>query len=278
MNSSNKNESEFEEVYSKLCETIDFWCDYKSEDFDDVFLDDVGDKAHNLASWYNNTQSLMKLLYELEAAGKLTDKQKRTYHRKRKEFGWDKVKSEKDFIDSNLNTDSPYAQLVTLFEHDCMAYRRKKKVFQAIDDHYKEWQKQQARELCKDGGLSSLQLRQFAISDLAYTMARLREVEADGGLRTYIDENSGVSDLYKESEEVEAQALKDIQDIRVLTERLNKLLELIDNDPAMKRRKVAIENEVIYKAIEIGYTAGLNANTTQMLRRSNDGNSSGNKK
>lgn len=263
----NSSEAEFRKAYLELIETIDGYSEYEGDNGKYKLYG----KAYELASWYNNTQSLVKLLYELEAAGKLTEKQKRTYHRKRKEFGWDKVKSEKDIIDKNLKSNSPYTQLVQLFERDCMAYRREQKDFERISDYLLGEQEKEAREFYEKHGKEQFERLNQKIKDLANVMDWLRDVESGGSIRTFIDEDSGVSALYKESEEVEAQALQDIQDIRVLSERVNNLLSEVEtnlgNAPAMKRLKVSLENEVIYKAIQIGYTAGLNANTTEMLRK-----------
>ncbi len=276
---STNNDPTFEEIYNKLCEHIDSLVRYEAgsdsdyphlsapDEYPYAMLEDAIDEAENVARWYSITQSLMKMLYKLEQDGKLTTNQKRIYHEKRKLFGWDKVKSDGDMIDSKLDRESPYTQLCWLIERDCMAYKREDKAVQDINERGKQWQKNYDKKLFEKWGSDYIALTNILIGDLAMVMHKLRNLEDEGGSRTFIDENSGVSDLYKESEELEAQAMKDIRDIKVLSKRLDDLLSVLERDPAMKRRKVAIENEVIYKAIEIGYTAGLNANTTEMLRK-----------
>lgn len=277
---SNNSDSTFEELYKKLCEQIDFWVDYEADsksesDFPHVstgseypytMLEDVMSEAENLAQWYSITQSLMKMLYKLEQDGKLTTNQKRIYHEKRKLFGWDKVKSDGDMIDSKLDRESPYTQLVWVMGRDCMAYRREEKAVHDINERSKQWAKDYHKKFYKDIGDPYMRFTESAIVALAFVMHDLRNLERDGG-RVFIDDDSGVSDLYRESEELEAQALKDIKDVKVLSQRLDELLSILERDPAMRVRKVTLENEVIYKAIQLGYTAGLNANTTEMLRK-----------
>lgn len=277
--SSNNSDSTFEEMFNKLCEQIDFWVDYEAgsetefphlstgSEYPESMFEDVMSEAESIAQWYSITQSLMKMLYKLEQDGKLTTNQKRIYHEKRKLFGWDKVKSDGDMIDSKLNRESPYTQLVWLMGRDCMAYRREEKAVHDINERSKQWQKDYDKKFYKDIGDPYMRLTESAIITLAAVMHDLRNLEKDGGQRVFIDEDSGVSDLYRESKELEAQALKDIKDVKVLSQRLDELIEPLERDPAMRARKVTEENGVIYKAIQLGYTAGLNANTTEMLRK-----------
>ncbi len=276
---STNNDPTFEEIYNKLCETIDSMVRYEAgsdSDFPHLsnpdeypfgMLEDSLNEAENVARWYSITQSLMKMLYKLEQDGKLTTNQKRIYHEKRKLFGWDKVKSDGDMIDSKLDSESPYTQLCWLVKRDCMAYRREDKAVQDINERAKQWQKNYDKQFYEKCGSDYIKYMDGSIHLLALVMHKLRNLEDEGGSRTFIDENSGVSDLYKESEELEAQAMKDIRDIKVLSKRLDDLLSVLERDPAMRVRKITLENDVVYKAIQLGYIAGLNANTTEMLRK-----------
>lgn len=232
-------------------------------------------KAEAIKSWYDITQRLIKLLYELENNYGIDKEQRRRFHNAVDDFGWSEQKKNGEFLQKNLSPDSPYMILSYLYKVENTVNRKQlKETEEAMKKNCL------VSSVPEDKESEYLNLTEMEIHLLTEVFSRLSDLEDPK--RAFVDETSDVSKLYFENKNDSEQALKDIESIKVLSERLNDLREKLNNIKSISRYPESlqswIENEIIYKAIQIGYTAGINANTTQILRRMRADNSSDNSK
>ena len=252
---------------------------YSVTSFEDEhrFRDLMSEVKHDsITEWFDITQRLMKLLYKLKEENRNTDildpGDLKIINKAIKDFGWSNQLKTGEFYADNLDQNSPYVMLSEL--HDIengitnKVKREEKKVNKEIE---KELRQKADSFVDEDIKRDYLKLTSEEYIHLARVMNQLRHVDND--MRSFIDENIDIYDLYAEYEKDEAQALKDIRDIKALSVRLDDILTGLDGDPALKRRRDPIIKEIIYKAISLGYTAGINANTTEKLREKGSNNS-----
>lgn len=276
------NSNEFDELYNSLYDNIERYTDFNEND--EISIDrhnegihDLVDISLNIEAWYRITQSLMKMLFELEQDEKLSTNQKRIYHEKRKLFGWDKVKSKSDLIDKNLDNSSPFTRLARAFDYKGMAFRREEKRIKALNEFYDNRFKNRMRKKHEKYGAGYIKLKDQEMFLLSDVMRDLRDIETGGSYKTFIDEDGSISALYAESQENEYRALQEIKAVKTLGYRLQEIENILHDDIALHKPTKAIMEEVVYKAISVGYTAGINSNTTQLLMKSKENNTTDNR-
>ena len=244
---------------------------------DDFKISQVNDA---LNSWYNITQSMAKIL--LKELDNLDEKNARTAKTDIKKFGW-VVYDTSCLRESDLIDGSPYHTIRNYWDIENTAISKKRKRFAAEWDQINKDVKAQIAEKCpvtqeEREHYARLKADEFFL--LAQVMDEIRRFENPwfDEKKEYLDENSGVSALYAESKELEAQALRDIDAVGGLAKRFDELHTKLDSSKVLgqERYRRWIDEEIIYKAIAIGYTAGINANTTKMLRNNQQRNASNN--
>ena len=227
----------------------------------------------SIDKWYDVTQRLIKLLYKVKSGYRLDNNEQRIFNDAVKAFGWGNQIKTGEFNQKTLDPDSPYLLLSVLYD---------------IERTYTKEQRESLKEAVNVSCLvnsapedeasqaeyRNLKTTQFML--LAQVSAALRDL--DEPRSKHIDISSDVQKLYLASEYYETKVHDDIEDIPVLKERYDDLLQKLDNIKTISRypesNKEWIKNEIIYKALSIGYTAGINANTTETLRRMNGSNNS----
>ena len=167
-----------------------------------------------------------------------------------KKFGWSNAKKEKDInvkddvIDpedpSYLDPNSPYKVLSEVYGIRNMVTIRNEKRVERIS------------------------------KDLANYFSNTEEKDIQ---QSKLDASSDIYSLYLESEEINKQAKSDVNDVPALNKRKEEIEKGLDKAPYLKNYYPVI-NDIIMKSIALGYTAGINANVTEALRRSNSSNNS----
>ena len=231
-------------------------------------------KKKTIKDWYDITQRLANLLFELDSNDYRLDKeQRRKFHKALDDFGWSEQKKSGVFHQDNLDPNSPYMILSYLYGVENTV---NKKQLKELDEAKKVNTLVSSVPEEKESEYSDLSGVAFYL--LTEVFSRLSDL--DDPKRIFIDENSDVKLLYSRNQHDEEQALNDINDIHVLSERFYDLLQKLNNISALSRHPGSlnhwIEHEIIYEAIALGYTAGINANTTQTLRKMKKGNKSNN--
>ena len=231
--------------------------------------------------WYNITQSVMKILFTLKNEQKLDVNQRRTFNRAMKAFGWENCKKVEDITFRNIDEESPYIQLSEMSEIITCAIRDFRKQRQRNGLDIRKEQKEYLNSIDDEKKLEYMRLKVQEFDQLATVMDDLRaysKEEQDGRItgqeeRIYLDDSREVGELYKATKHNELQALADIHQVSVLTQRFTQLAEECDNHPYLRDFHSIVE-EIIYKSISLGYSAGINANTTAALRRMKEDNKS----
>ena len=215
-----------------------------AEQREEISLDNI-EKA--ISKWYQITQSCMKMLLELKNDKKLSRNQAVTFNKNLKEFGWyEQAKSKNGLVEEPLDIDCPYVMLQQEFGIEKMNFKRRKKVFDGIE------------------------------KVLNKRMVKFKEEEKEKSL---LFETGGIGNLYAEYESISQQAKADIEEIEVLKSRKDALCDDMRKNVGIFKRDAIFDPFVemyIDRAIALGYSAGLNANTTRILREMKQNNSSDN--
>ena len=263
----NKDLEELKEQFSRIVD----W----DEDFSTGEM--IG-RGEAITKWYDITQRVMKLLFKIKKEGRLDpeggNNEKRVFNNALRDFGWGNVKSEEKLSWKTLDSSSPYTEVAREWKKEAMASKVSLKARALIDEKFEDKYKKDIEELYS-GEVSQeyLKLKRHEFLYLAWVMKSLRDIEDGGNTRSFIDETDDVSRLYLASSYDEERALNDIHDVKVLSERLGNLYSEVDDFFIKSAYQEYIKDVVIYRALQIGYTAGINANTTQTLRKMRECNS-----
>ena len=213
-------------------------------DFPDVDTEKILIQFQNecVKEWYSITQSVMKLLFKLKKEGRLDpeggNNEKRVFNKALSDFGWN-PKQKEELLEANLDSNSPYYRLSELCELDNMITFRNEKKMNVIRKNLESYfgeAKEEDKPIC------------------------------------FLDGSSEIYYLYAESKEVSNQAKNDVDEVEPLKRRRESIVQELDKTPFLKNYLPIIES-VIDKSIALGYTAGINANTTQTLRKMKECNS-----
>lgn len=195
-----------------------------------------------IKEWYQITQSTMKILFDLKKSNKpMSDNQKDIFNTNLKKFGWHDIKDKKDIVADFEHLDdvhSPYCVLSNEFGIANTMFNKRKKMVDRVTKKVSGWSKSYKEELYKQT----------------------------------IDESGGIGDLYRASEYISEKAKTDVEDFPILKDRYDELFSDLENLGGSFSKGEYIEGFVdtfIRRAIEIGYTAGMNANITEMWRKTN---------
>lgn len=231
-----------------------------------------------IMKWYGITQSALKLLFELkkEKGKELDPNQKRIINKNLKEFGWSDVKKKEDIIEKNLSDESPYIELSEqFFIHNMVIERGFARGRRETREYYEE-QKKYVDSLTEEDKLRWLEAKKKEFELLAYVMDEAICLPDEE--RIYLDESSDIGKIYASTPQDRTKAMADLNEVKVLKERKEDIyIKHVYTNKYLNEHRETISRELIEDCIALGYTAGLNANTTEILRRNRFGNRKSNR-
>ena len=230
-----------------------------------------------ISNWYSITQSLCQVLMKLKNEHKIDDPDLlRRFNYALKRFGWGEAKKPEDLYEDKLEACSPYVELSEQFFIKNMIVQRGISAGEReVRKYYKE-QKEYVDSLTEEDKLRWLEAKKKEFELFAYVMdeAMFKPDEE----RIYLDESSDVSKIYASTPQDRAKAMTDINEVKALKERYEDIFfNHVDKNRYLNSHRETIMRELIEECIALGYTAGLNANTTEILRRNRLSNTKSNR-
>lgn len=219
-----------------------------------------------ISDWYNITRTFARILLDQKKDHKLDKDQLRQFNKALDKFGWTKAKSKEELHQEKLDSNSPYIGLSEQFFIKNMVIQRGLASGKRSTREYYLEQKEYIESLTEEEKIRWLKAKRKEFELLGLVMDEAIYLPAEE--RTYIDESSDVSKLYQSTPEDRARAMTDINEVKALNERKQMLYSMyIDSKEPLDKHREIITKELIEEAIALGYTAGINANTTEVLRR-----------
>lgn len=208
-----------------------------AEEMEEIKLNRVDEAIKN---WYSITQSTMKILFDLkQSKAPMNDNQRDIFNKNLAAFGWFEIQDKKELVekpDHLDDVDSPYYILSNEFKAANMAHKRRKEA--------------------TDNALKGLKAWLEKSKEKVYEQT--------------IDASGGIGDLYRASDYISRKAKADIDEFPILKDRYDELYGDLRNIGGSFSKDEYVEGFVeafIMRAIDIGYAAGMNAQVTEMWRK-----------